>query len=298
MQKDQFARIEINEITYFGLIGINRLPYIKSEVVAHWVGDILSRLDDDNYTVFYESELDVLKSVYFFADSFKLCESEREHLAKIALEKHKKRDAIKRYVKDKMYLGREQRKTLLPPPPHEQLYLITSIKFDESNVYNSEIEVKKTDIKVDRLSNDFVDPGDEFVGIAKNLYVPKELLAKNFKLRMFPEITLANEEYMSGSKRMPAVIDALSSVIESVLEYQNKLRDVYIKDPINYPNAFPETWYFPTGIPKGLPIGEPYAFSSNARLFGAAPCGAHWIWMNENDRKRFQDVFYVCTAFR
>jgi hypothetical protein len=299
---EKHVNVSVDERTYLGIIrtGSN----IEPEVRAHWIGTILcdptyvEGYGEDNnwyYIDFAPSKERVLKNVELYS---KLCdlndEKEIKKFKKLALKKYSQRDAIKKYVKEKMALGRKQRQTLLPPSPHEQRFLITSIDLKTQNIYDSEIKIEKTDIPITHWGRPEDD--DEFVRAAKNLYVSKNLLLKKFEEHkselVFDFLSNAPEDDFDKQK-------IVASATMNVLKYQNLYSEVYIKDPINYPNAISETWYFPNGIPKELPTGE--LFFPMPREFRKflVPFDAHWIWANEDNRETFFDEFHdTFSAFK
>jgi len=299
---ENHVKVSVDERTYLGIIRTGN--NIEPEVSAHWIGTILCDPvyvegygEDDNwhYIDFAPSKEIVLKNVELYS---KLCylndEKEIKKFKKLALKKYSQRDAIKKYVKEKMAIGRKQRQTLLPPSPHEQRFLITSINLKTQNIYDSEIKIEKTDIPI--LPGGSPEDDDEFACAAENLYVSKNLLFKKFEEHkselVFDFLSNDPKDDFDGH-------NIVASAIMNVLKYQNLYSKVYIKDPINFPNAISETWYFPNGIPKELPTGELFLpMPIEFRKF-SVPFDAYWIWANEDNRRTFFDEFHnTFSAFK
>jgi hypothetical protein len=180
----------------------------------------------------------------------------------------------------------------LPPLPSEQRYLITSIKFDTNNIYNSKIDIKNgnRDIRIIKQEDGSVFLYDDFIYIAKNLFATRELLIDSFKPEIIPAYELAVLPPSDFEKML-----AVKKAVENILQYRNLYSEIFIKDPINYPNALSEKWYFPTGVPKELPTGEPFVDAPFCQ--GALSTSNRWIWANEDDSEPFLYEFNNFTAF-
>jgi len=297
------AKIKVSEKIYLGIISKKcKLVEEFDNVYVHWT-EVLCKIDDeymldekhrdtDNYSFFHESESQVLDVVHKYSEQYLTEERDKKLFAKLALEKYSQKDAIKKYVKNKMAIGKNQRKILLPPPPYKQRYLITLIKFNTNNIYNSEISIRKgnRDIRVQKQEDGSIIFFDNFTRIAKNLFASNDLLIDSFKPEIIPTHALATP--LTNFEKLLAV----KKVVAKILQYRNLYSEIFIKDPINYPNALSEKWYFPTGVPKQLPFGEP--FVDAPFCLGALSASNRWIWANEDDRDAFLYEFNHFTAFK
>jgi hypothetical protein len=300
------TKVQVNEKIYLGLISQELEIVDKIDVYVHWT-EVLCRINDEyssdlldknynipaNYSFFHDSESQLLAAVDKYSEQYLNEERDKKLFAKLALEKYKQKDAIERYVKQKMAIGKNQRKILLPPPSYKQRYLITSIKFDTNNIYNSEISIRKgnRDIRIVKQEDGSVLLFDDFTPVAKNLFASVDLLIDSFKPEIIPTCVLEALPLTDIEK-----LFAVKNAVAKILQYRNLYSEIFIKDPINYPNALSEKWYFPNGVPKELPFGEP--FVDAPFCLGALSTSNRWIWANEDDREAFLYEFNNFTAFK